>query len=424
MDSDEIYWLWLQYVLGYADTRIKNVLEEYGSAKEFFKAPADIAKKCGLKSSQVKRLNSEKPERFSDISDYCRAHGIKIINIGNKLYPKRLESISDPPTVIFVKGELPELDNEPTVTVVGPRRPSEYGIKSAFSLSRRLSLGGFIVISGGAKGVDSYAHAGALSVGAKTVAVLGCGIDADYLKCNRELREKISENGCLISEFPPNVGASRSTFPIRNRIMSALSLGTIVVEAGKKSGALITAAHAAEQGRDVFAIPGNPSDPNYFGSNALIRDGARPLLTALDVFDEYISLYPDKIDIERAFDPKGNTGATAAFEEAVKRFSGASAKSAPKPEKSQSVPRKTPEKPQKEPSKIPTVDSTPKKDKNTDMLSDDAKRFYEGITESPFFIDDIIAKTGLTSFNAISAATELEVLGMIKSVPGGRFETV
>ncbi len=423
MNSKEIYWLWLQYVLGYADTRIKDVIGNYGSAEIFFKAPADKSAVCRLKPAQIKRLGLKTPDRFSEISDYCKTHGIKIIDISQKSYPARLKSIADPPAVIFVKGEMPEIDNEPAITIVGPRKPDEYGVKSAFSLGRRLTLGGCLVISGGATGVDSYAHMGALSAGGKTVAVLGCGIDADYLKSNRELREKISENGCLISEFPPSVGASRITFPMRNRIMSALSLGTIVVEAGAKSGALITAAHAAEQGRDVFAIPGNPSDPNFFGTNALIRDGARPLLTALDVFDEYISLYPDKIDIKKAFEPKFRSGGEA-FADAEK-FSGNSEKpSKPSGRSFRGKDKSVSDKPTEKPVQNTKPSPASKREINKELLSDEAVKFYDGITVSPFFIDDIIAKTGLDSSDAIGAATELEVLGVIKSVPGGRFETV
>jgi DNA processing protein len=194
-----------------------------------------------------------------------------------------------------------------------------------------------------------------------------------YLEENRGLREHIEKCGCLITEYPPNIPASRFTFPIRNRIISALSLGTIVVEAPKRSGALITANHAIEQGKDVFVIPGAPDANEYKGSNALLRDGAKPLLDTSDVFNEYIPLYPDKIDIEKAF------------------------KKEPKPE-------------------------TQQKNKKilNETLSNEAKIVYNCLDTHRFYPDEL--NTGLESGKLLSALTELEMEFIIRALPGGQYE--
>ena len=230
-----------------------------------------------------------------------------------------------------------------------------------------------IIVSGAALGADTCAHKGTLSAGGKTIAVLGCGICCDYLPENRELRNLISKNGCLISEYPPFAQATKYSFPIRNRIISALSLGTVVIEASLKSGSLITARLANEQGRDVFVIPGNPTLDNYKGSNSLLRDGAIPLLDSSDIFNQYISFFPEHIDIERAFAKENEK-------------------------------------------------NSKNNEKNLKLdLSNEAKIVYNNLNKEKFTVDDLL-NLNLSDDALFTALTELEIEGVIKALPGGMYE--
>ncbi len=408
MLNNNLYWLWLQGVLGYADVRIHSVLESYHSAEQFYNAPSgERIKRCGLTPLQIKRASKLKISDFEGILDECSKSGIEIVNISDSRYPKRLFNIPNPPVVIYVKGELPNIDNEVAVTIVGPREKniSPLGKKSAYALGLRLTLGGCLVISGGATGADRFAHIGALRAGGKTIAVLGCGINNDYLKVNADLRETISQNGCLISEYPPSVSATKATFPVRNRILAALSLGTVVVEAGVRSGALSTAMHAAEQGKEVFAVPGAISDSCCVGSNKLIQDGAKPLLTAADIFEEYIPLYPDKIDVKKAFSTP--SGAEKLPDDKVQK-------------KEKSKTRENIEKPHDDTPK--EVDAEVKSRADLSMLSADAVKVFGAIKYSPFYADEVIALSGVEPSSALAAITELEIYRIITAIPGGRYK--
>ncbi len=309
------------------------------------------------------------------IIDDCINNGIDILTICDKNYPERLKSINDSPIVLYVKGELPDIDNLPLISIVGPRNVSSFGQKAAFSLAKRLSKSGIIIVSGAALGADTFAHKGTLSVNAKTIAVLGCGICYDYLSENRNLREKISNHGCLISEYPPMAPATKYSFPIRNRIISGLSVGTVVIEASLKSGSLITARLANEQGRDVFVIPGNPTHDNYKGSNQLLRDGAIPLLDAMDIFNQYINKFPDTIDIKKAF-------------------------------------------------LIDEPQTTEKSKKNLNLgLSNEAKMVYNNLNDQNFTVDDLI-NLDLIDDQLLTVLTELEMEGLITALPGGMYKII
>lgn len=317
--------------------------------------------------AQHKRITAIDGTAVRKILADCAKCGIRIVCIDDDEYPQRLMGIAVPPLVLYIKGVLPDIDNEPTVCIVGPREVSRFGKKAAYSLAKRLGSAGFIVVSGAALGCDTFAHEGALRSGGRTVAVLGCGIAYDYLPENRALRRRIAANSCLISEHPPYAPTTKYSFPVRNRILSGLSLGTVVIEAGNKSGALITARHACEQGRDVFVIPGNPTLPQYKGSNALLRDGAYPLIDASDVFNVYIAQFPDKIDLERAF---------AQQKKNVKK---------------QKV-----------------------------SLSKEAEIVYNNLDRQKFTVDDLEG-TGLDIDVLLSAITELEMAHLIKTLPGGSY---
>lgn len=373
------YLIWLQTALGAGNIRAVRALKAFGNAENIYKASLSERKAAGIFSPKdLKRLSETKIDYAKSVITDCLKYGIDIVLIGDKKYPYCLTVIDNPPLVLYVKGEMLDFDNTPAICIVGPRKVSDYGKKAAYSLAYRLSKSGMTVVSGGAVGSDYYAHLGALKSGGKTALVMGCGIESGYLPQNERLRRHAAEHGCIISEHPPKAGLTKFSFPIRNRIMAALSLGTVVVEAGKKSGALITANHALEQGRDVFVIPGSPTAEQYVGSNALLRDGAKLLLDVSDILNEYIPRFPDKIDIEKAY------------------------------ERPQKAVKKTEEK------------QIHKKIIN-ETLSKEAKIVYNHLDKHKFYPDEI-GGTDLGTSEILSALTELELEGLIRALPGGRYE--
>lgn len=372
------YYVWLMETLGAGNIRVKKALMHFGNAENIFKASPNERIYSGIFTErELYRLGKAEIESAVKTISDCKKYGIELVTPEDDAYPSCLFDIDAPPAVLYVKGKMPDFDSMPSICIVGPRKVSKYGEKAAYSLSGRLAKAGMIIVSGGAVGSDYYAHSGALKAGGVTALVMGCGIEADYLPENRVLRRHVAENGCLISEYPPKTSTTRYSFPVRNRIMSALCRAVVVIEAGEKSGALNTAAHAAEQGKEVFVIPGSPSAKEYSGSNALLRDGAKPLLDVSDIFNEYIPYYPDKLDIKKAYD---NSDKKTETEKIHKKLS-------------------------------------------TEALSKEAKTVYNYLDKHRFYPEEL-SKTGLDSSQILSALTELEIELLIRSLPGGCYELI
>lgn len=229
----------------------------------------------GLKSEQIR----------SDQSWQIGKDQIGEVKIGDRDYPELLNYIGNPPEKLYYAGDI-TLASKPSVAVVGARKATPYGKWAAYGFAKKLSEYGIAVVSGMAYGIDSHAHKGAVENRGKTIAVLGCGIDICYPESNRMLRDRILNNGLILSEYEPGVPPLPYRFPMRNRIISGLSVGVIIVEAGLNSGSLITAECAAEQGRNIYALPGNINSMYSFGANKLIKDGATPLIAFDDIIDE------------------------------------------------------------------------------------------------------------------------------------------
>ncbi len=375
MGNDEmmIYDIWLQCVLGYGNAKGMRAIEFFGSSQKVFASTAEQKKNSKIFSPKdLERFEKVKINAAEQVLANCKKHSVTPLSVSCEAFPKMLKEIKNCPLVIYYRGILPDLNSAPLVAIVGPRKVSEFGAKSAYSLGRRLSAGGFTVVSGIAHGADSKAHSGAMSVGKATVCVLPHGHGYNYLPEQRALRSEIEKNGCTLSEKPPMTPMGVAPFHIRNRLISGLSLGVIVVEAGKRSGALITANHALEQGRDVFVIPGNPTEKQYEGSNALLKDGAIPLLSAMDVFGEYSGRFPDKVSSEAAY-KKCDEPAVQKIDKFV-----------------------------------------------ASALSKTANLVYNNMNAQTFSLDDVFVE-GLTLNEMISALTELEILGLIETLPGGRY---
>ena len=423
------YWIWLQLGLGQGSTKVRLIYTKYGSPKTFYELGLKEWKVSGiLSAAEIDKLKSVNLNVTEKIIGECKDLVYEIITPDNPKFPVRLINIPDYPAVLYCCGDIGNIDDEVAITIVGTRSQSPYGKKACYNIAFGLAKAGALIVSGGAYGVDSTAHKGALLAGGKTIAVLGCGINTRYLNENESMRKVISKNGAVISEYPPGAPATKHSFPIRNRIMSGLSLGTVVVEAAQRSGSLITASLAAEQGRDVFAVPGSIESEYSKGTNKLISDGAKPVICAIDILNEYNNHYPHKLNLILAeifenkqslknfdlkFEQKFDISEINKYLE-IKRIL---------------IAKKNEKKDNKDKNKKLKSEKNKIKDEkileiNSDLMnniSENAKSVYNYLTNEPIHIDKLAQECNLP-VNKISAAiTELELNQVIKSYAGRRF---
>lgn len=285
MCESKRYWVGFSLIKGIGAVRFQALLRTFGEARAAWEAPISALQQAGLSSRLIENLiQLRSTNALERVWEQVQSLGITVLTWEDENYPRLLKEIEQPPPVLYVRGELSPED-ERSVAVVGTRRVTSYGRRVAEDIADALARNGVTVISGLARGVDAIAHQAALEAGGRTLAVMGCGLDTIYPPENRRLAERILERGAWISDYPPATPPEGSNFPPRNRIISGLSLAVVIVEAGEKSGALITAAFAADQGREVFAVPGYITAPQSRGTNRLIRDGAHPLLEPRDILE-------------------------------------------------------------------------------------------------------------------------------------------
>ena len=405
------YWIWLQRTLG-VGARLDELISCFGSARDLYFAGKNEWIISGvLTKTQIEKLSSFSPSESGKIINDAQKNNWKIISFDDLDYPPLLREISNPPAVLFVDGDEEVLSEQVHIAMVGTRKASRYGLRAAGVISSQLSKAGFCIVSGGALGIDTAAHSGAISSFGKTVCVLGCGLGTDYLRQNEALRHEITQNGAVITEYPPFTPASKFSFPMRNRIISGMSVGTVVVEAGEKSGSLITAEIATEQNRQVFAVPGNVFSSAYNGANKLIHDGAKPVFTARDIVEEYIYEYPDKLNMENTDAPLSE-----AFYESDslrQRLDEEESIIKKKSKKTAVSENRTDEKIQPE---------APKKEL-PETIGDEARAVYSAL-DKPYLLDEIVEKTGLSTTKALSALTRLEVFGAVELMPGNKYKRI
>lgn len=290
------YWLWLHTRTHLTPAKTYVLLDQFREPDYIYLCERENFKRIkGLPESAIDSLCDKSLDQAEKILEYCTKNEISIVSIQDALYPERLRQIYNPPLVLFVRGHLPDIDDEMAISFVGTRKCSAYGIRVTDQIAGEIAAAGGLIVSGMALGIDAAAHAAALREGAKTVAVLGCGVDVCYPRQNAKLMREIIENGAVISEYIPHTPPDKTHFPVRNRILSGLSLGVVIAEAPERSGALITATLAAEQGRDVFAIPGDITNLCSRGGNRLIADGAKLIMSGEDVVCEYRQMFAQKI---------------------------------------------------------------------------------------------------------------------------------
>lgn len=388
-------------------------LEHFHDPEDIFFAQAEhYGQIPGISEDAVSALKDKNLLPAEQVLADCAREKIHILTFRDGAYPARLKNISDPPMVLYYKGRLPNFDGLPVIGVVGTRKASLYGMTAAKRLGFQIGRCGGIVVSGAATGIDGVAMQGALTADAPVVGILGCGVDVVYPLSNKGLFADTERHGCLISEFVPGTPPYKWNFPKRNRLISGISDGVLVVEAPEKSGALITARQALEQGRDVFVVPGNIDVPSCAGSNALLRDGAILVRSGWEVVSEYQHLYPDQIRRDNG------PGRMTAYEDEV-RQEPAMAKVAQKAE----IPHAGSEKPENKKKKvIDNAETSAYHDgcKEIPNLNPNEQAIMEQLAAGERLVDDVIAATGLPSGQILAALTMLEVKGLVKTLPGRR----
>jgi DNA processing protein len=308
MRADLADWIALNMVRGVGPRTANQLLSRFGSPAGVFAASRLALGKEGLKPDTVEELkDSSILEKANAEIERLEKLKAEVITLEDDDYPDLLREIHDPPIALYVRGDLRKAMERPALAVVGSRRCSTYGVNVAESLSRDLASHGLTIVSGLARGIDAAAHRGALELGGQTIAVVGTGLETTYPKEHKKLEEQIIANGAIVSEFPLGTPPLPQNFPYRNRILSGLCFGVLIIEASEHSGSLITARLANEQGREVFAVPGNITSQTSFGPNYLIKDGAKLVQIWRDVVDELPREAKEKLfGIERTTTSKSN----------------------------------------------------------------------------------------------------------------------
>ena len=401
----ERYWLWLHTRRGLSANGLRQALAAFETPAGIYAASGAKLAEAGLKQADCAALCDRDMAEADRIGGICRETGIRILTMDQPQYPALLRNIPDPPPLLYYAGTLPDFDRELTIAVVGHRKPSTQGWTMARRLGLGLSKSGAVVISGAAKGIDAAAMEGALRGGMPVVAVLGCGVDVAYPRENRRLLEDVRDYGCILSEYPPGTPPVGWHFPVRNRIISGLSRGVVVVEAPRRSGSLNTAQHALDQGRDVFAVPGSAGDPVCAGSNDLLRQGAACAEHAGDIIGGYAYLFRDRVRVP-------DEAERAAYEAEFLH------------EKSDAIAASPVELPQSDCKKM--IDN-PQTETYIDLkeelagLSGEEAAVVQALSDKPARVDILIERTGLAAPAVLGTLTMLEVRGLVQALPGGSF---
>lgn len=364
--SSLVPWLQLVHTRGLGPALLQKLLHGFQSVEEIHRASEHQLKSIGLPEKIIRAMKNADEQRIEQDLQWLEAGADRaIVPLASNAYPKLLKEISDPPIVLYVRGDTDVLQT-PQLAVVGSRKPSRRAEHYALNLCNEIAASGITITSGLALGIDACAHSGALDANGFTVAVTATGLDRVYPAKHRDLAQQICASGAIVSEFPIGTNPMPGHFPRRNRIISGLAYGTLVIEAAEKSGTLTTATHATEQGREVLAIPGPIDNPQTKGSNSLIKSGATLVENSADILQQLAPLLPDRLTIETA-------GATTQYDE-----------------------------------DIPTGD-TPQ------------GRLLRAINHDALSIDDIVESTGLDVISVTNLTLDLELQGVIDTDEAGRY---
>ena len=413
-----LHWIWLAHRPDVSERMKICLLEHFQDPEDIYFADGESYRHVeGITAAAAESLKDKDLSSAQAVLDACHREQLHILTIQDAAYPSKLKNIAAAPIVLYYKGQLPDFDAQPVIGVVGTRKASAYGLQTAKRMGYQIAQCGGSVVSGMAYGIDAMAMSGALTAGQATVGVLGCGADVVYPLSNKGLFADVEAYGCILSEYAPGTQPAKWTFPRRNRIISGLSNGVLVIEAPEKSGSLITAGYALEQGRDVFVVPGNIDQPGFAGSNRLLRDGAILVSSGWDVLSEYEAIYPDKI--RKDLCPSHQT----VYPDELAKAAAEAEKPMPKVAQNPELPGKS--KPLKKKLEKKSIDNRPLEaysDVNTVLpkLSPEEQKIVSALDAGERLVDDVIAETGLTTGKTLALLTMLELKGVVKRLPGKR----
>ena len=392
------YWVWLSQCFSYGSGKLGRLVEAGADPEKLCLDGREYRKSFGfLDENDLNRLAHVSIERADLILEDCEKKKIWAVSIEDALHPPPLRHIYGPPVVLYGKGELTGLSETLRVTIVGTRECSDYAKSAAGNIAFQLARTGVTVVSGCAVGIDEYAHRGAVKAGGRSVGILACGADVNYPRDTETVRDHmLYRGGALITELPPGTHVNRNYFATRNRLLAGISEGVFVVQAPQRSGALITAELAVEQGKELFCLPpANIFDPNYLGVVPYLRDGAVPVYSAADILSEYEAQWADRINLEalhKPVRPAAQSAARVADEPAYQ--------AKPAPAAAAGKAKASP----------PSAAEL--------SLSDALREIYALLEDAPRPMDEIIRQSGKQPPEVLAALTELELLGLVTAYPG------
>ena len=390
--DNRVYWIWLQNAFGAGSPKPVQLVRRIGSAEKLYQGGTRLWSSFSFVSDkELAALNAYGAEQAAAALEYYLKLGQKVVTPDDGDYPVLLKEIYNPPAVLYVQGDLSILSDAVSISIVGTRKASQNGLNAAREIAYGLALKNAVVISGGALGIDSEAHKGALNGRGKTIAILPCGLEYPYLMDNAILRREIVDfGGALVTEYPMHTPVQRGAFQVRNRLISGMAHGVLIAEAPKKSGALITK-HALEQNREVFVFIGE-DEKAFSGCIALEEDGAARVYTAEDVLKPFASRRRQE-RIEQLARTAENIAHVSRVRPKIASLSDA----------------------EKEPEK------TAPENNLLQNVSEDAKVVYAALNDTPKHASELELELGIPTGKILAALTELELLGLIKTYPGQRF---
>ncbi len=405
--SNLIYWIWLTTRKNVGAIQALKLLDVFVTPQRVYYAEEEDYQGIeGLTAYAIRELMDKNLEDANGILSRCDQLAIQIMTIQDASYPERLRQIDDPPPILYWKGKCVHFDEQVAIGMVGAREPSDYGVITAGRIGLEIARGGGIVVSGMAQGIDSACLRGALRGGGTVVSVLAGGIDEIYPRQNQFLGQDVASKGMILSEYPPGTPHKGAHFPVRNRIISGLSLGVIAVECQVRSGTMITIRRALDQNRDVFAVPGNIDAPMSRGPNWLIRQGAQLITCGEDVLEEYRSRYPAQI-------PQTDPMEQEILEARTEDFIQQNQEDDRRPQK-----KKPPQPP-------PSPEGTPREFVpiaiQRDRFTDDELAILRTLATGDGTADDLVEATQIPARRILSALTMLQVRGQIEEGTGKRF---
>ena len=414
------YWIWLTARRGLGPVRLRRLLGEFGNPKRIYEATQEDLSRAGVSPSALKTLAQKDLEPARRVLASCRERNVRILTWADPDYPSPMRLTTNAPMVIYCMGQLPQSGKQPWVGVVGAREADAHGKRIARRIGWQIAGSGGVVVTGMARGIDAQAARGALEQGGCVVGVLGTGVDLVYPKENQAIFARVLRQGCLISEYPPGTSANAKHFPARNRIISALSDGVVVVQASEESGALITAQWAAEHGRDVFAVPGLAGEALSRGNNQLLREGAILTESGWDVMREYCCRYPGAVREYRELPPEAepvSAQANAAKTEAepaaaAKPVKRGAAKIEAEPTAAKPVKRSAA---QPEAAQAASL-------LDPDTLSEAQRILVESLRGGTIQVDKLIRQVGLPTSQVLAELTILQIKKIVTQKPGKHYE--